>query len=263
MTAPAETAHDPEHTAALLIAARRTRQTRTPLAVPPPALADGIAAQVARARALGATPPAGFKIGATTQAMQAYLGLAGPVAAFMALQDLHGSGSTLAYRDFLHPGVECEVAVHLGTDLPAGPCTPDQAAAAVDGVMAGIEVVENRYPDLPAFGTPALIADGVYHAGAVLGTPAADWRGLDLAALAGTILVDGRVRGTGTGAALLGHPMQALAWLASSMEVAAHGGLRAGQVVMLGSVTLPVWLDGPAAIEVQFPPLAPVTLTLA
>jgi len=256
------TAHDPEHTAALLMAARRTRQPRTPLAVPPPALADGIAAQVARARALGAAPPAGFKIGATTQAMQAYLGLPGPAASFMALQDLHGSGSTLAYRDFLNPGVECEVAVHLGADLPPGPCTPEQAVAAVDGVMAGIELVENRYPDLPAFGTPAMVADGAYHAAAVLGTPTADWRSLDLAALPGTILVDGRVRGTGTGAALLGHPMRALAWLASSAEAAAHGGLRAGQVVMLGSVTLPVWLDGPAVVEVRFPPLAPVTLTL-
>lgn len=256
------TAYDPEHTAALLMAARRTRQPRTPLAVPPPTLADGIAAQVARARSLGAAPPAGFKIGATTQAMQAYLGLAGPVAAFMVLADLHGSGSTLAYRDFLHPGVECEVAVHLGADLPPGPCTPEQAAAAVDGVMAGIELVENRYPDLPAFGTPAMIADGAYHAAAVLGTPTADWRGLDLQALPGTILVNGRVRGAGTGAALLGHPMRALAWLAASMEAAAHGGLRAGQVVMLGSVTLPIWLDGPAVVEVRLPPLAPVTLTL-
>ncbi len=253
---------DPDHAAALLIQARRARQPRTPLQAPPPTLADGIAAQVARARAVGAVPPAGFKIGATTQAMQAYLGLSGPAASFMAAADLHGDGSTLAYRDFLNPGVECEVAVHLGAALPAGPCTPEQAAAAVDGVMAGIEVVENRYPDLPAFGTAALLADGAFHAAAVLGAPAADWRGLDLPGLEGTILVDGAARGTGLGAALAGGPMQALAWLAASAEAAAHGGLQAGQVVMLGSVCLPVWLDGPGRIEVRFPPLTPVTLTL-
>lgn len=253
---------DPEQAAILLAQARRARQFRTPLAVPPPTLADGIAAQVARARAVGAVPPPGFKIGATNSAMQAYLGLSGPAASFMATADLHGDGSTLAYRDFLRPGVECEVAVHLGADLPPGPCTQDQAAAAVDGVMAGIEVVENRYPDMPAFGTPALVADGVYHAAAILGTPVTGWRGLDLLALPGTILVNGAVRGEGAGAALAGGPMQALAWLAASAEAAAHGGLRAGQVVMLGSVCLPVWLDGPAHIEVRFPPLPPVTLTL-
>jgi len=253
---------DPGTTADLLTQARRARRLRTPLADPPPTLADGIAAQLARARAAGALPPAGFKIGATAQAMQAYLGLPGPAAGFMHAADLHGSGSTLHYADFLQPGVECEVAVHLGADLPPGPCTPDRAAAAVDGVMGAIEVVENRYPDLRAFGTPALVADGLFHAAAILGTPCADWRTLDLLALPGSILVDGVLRGTGPGAALLGGPMHALAWLAGSEEAAAFGGLRAGQVVMLGSVTLPVWLDGPATIEVRFAPLPPVTLTL-
>ncbi len=253
---------DPLVTADLLTQARRARQLRMPLADPPPTLADGIATQHARARAAGALPPAGFKVGATTQAMQAYLGLPGPAAGFMHAADLHGSGSTLHYADFLQPGVECEVAVHLGADLPPGPCTPGQAAAAVDGVMAAIEVVENRYPDLRAFGTPALLADGVFHAAAILGMPYEGWRTLDLPALLGDILVDGASRGTGSGAALLGGPMQALAWLAGSAEAAAFGGLHAGQVVMLGSVTLPVWLDGPATIEVRFPPLPPVTLTL-
>ena len=254
---------DPARAAALLTAARRSRQMRTPLADPPSTLADGIAAQVARARDGGNLPPAGFKIGATTQAMQAYLGLSGPVAGFMAAADLHGDGSTLAYADHLRPGVECEVAVHLGAALPPGPCTPEQAAAAVDGVMAGIELVENRYlPDVRAFGTPAMVADGVYHAAAVLGAPDAAWRGLDLPGQQGTLLVDGEVRGTGLGAALLGGPMQALAWLAGSAEAAAFGGLQAGQVIMLGSVTLPLWLDGPCTVEVRFPPLAPVRLTL-
>ncbi len=56
--------------------------------------------------------------------------------------------------------------------------------------------------------------------------------------------------------------MLALAWLAGSAEAAAFGGLRAGQIVMLGSVCPPVWLDGPAEVEVRFSPLPPVTLDL-
>lgn len=276
---------DPERTAALLIAARRARRVLPLLDEPPPSLRDGIATQLAIARHHGAVPPAGFKIGATTAGMQAYLGLPGPAAGFMAAANVHGSGSTLACSDFVNPGVECELAVHLSAPLPPGPCTPQQAAAAVDGVMAAIEVVENRYPgmfrsELPgmfrsvpgmsslaspgaqAFGTPAVVADSVFHAAAVLGTPEPGWRDLDLEALPGRILVDGVERGAGTGADLLGGPMQALAWLAASAEAAAFGGLQAGQVVMLGSVALPVWLDGPGRIEVQFPPLAPVLLDL-
>ncbi len=128
--------------------------------------------------------------------------------------------------------------------------------------MAGIEVVENRYGPLDVLGSPTLVADQVFHAGAALGAPYADWRDLDLRSLAGSVSVDGHERGAGTGADLLGDPMAALAWLAASEEAKAFGGLRAGQVVMLGSVCPPIWLDGPAEITVQFAPLLAVTLSL-
>lgn len=261
-------AFSPERCAAALMGARRMQPgRRVPLTAlapgaRPTTLAEGIAAQVALAQLTDAAAPGGFKIGATAASMQAYLGLDGPAAGFMPRDNLHASGSTISIAPFLRPGVECELAVHLAHDLPPGPCTPDQAAAAVDLVMAAIEVVENRYADLAAFGTPALVADQVFHGIAVLGTPTADWRTMDLDALQGEILVDGEVRGTACGRELLGGPMRALAWLAASAEVAAFGGLRAGQVVMLGSVVPPIWLDGPGDIVVRFPPLEPVHLTL-
>ena len=255
---------DPDAVAAHLVAARRARRV---LAVPPPHLlpsshAHGVAAQHALARAMGADPPAGFKVGATARTMQDYLGLPGPLAGFMPEAGLHGSSSTLAYAGFVAPGAECEIAVHLGSDLPSGPCTAAQAAEAVDGVMAAIELVEMRYPDLAAFGAPLLVADQVFHAAAVLGNPEANWRALDLNALPGRILVDGEERGRGLGRDLLGGPLRVLAWLAASEEAAAFGGLRAGQVIMLGSVTPPIWLDGPCRVEVLFPPLDPVAVTL-
>jgi 2-keto-4-pentenoate hydratase len=262
------TAFDPDGMAALLLQARRGRAgQRAPLqtlpeGAHPATLEQGIQAQVALARLQGATRPAGFKIGATARRMQEYLGLSGPAAGFMTAAGLHGNGSTLAADSFLRPGVECELAVHLARDLPAGPCTPDQARDAVDEVMAAIELVENRYVDLQAFGAPAMVADQVFHAGAVLGEPFAGWRDLDLQSLFGRITVDGAVRGDGYGRDLLGGPFHALAWLAGSAEAAAFGGLRAGQIVMLGSVCPPVWLERPGRIEVAFTPLAPVQVEL-
>ena len=255
---------DAERAAQALIAARRSRRVldRLPPDVAPRTLADGVAAQLAVARRAGAQLPAGFKIGATARRMQEYLGLPGPLAGFIAEAGLHGSGSTLSFKSFLNPGVECELAVVLTQDLPPGPCSNAQAAAAVGEVMAGIEVVENRYGPLDVLGTPTLVADQVYHAEAVLGAPYPDWRGLDLRSLPGSLSVDGEERGAGTGADLLGDPIAALAWLAASEEAKAFGGLRAGQVVMLGSVCPPIWLDGPAEITVQFAPLPGVTLSL-
>ena len=251
-------------TAQAIFAARRAPRalfTTLPEAIRPRTHDEGVAAQVALSGLMGA--PAGFKIGATTAAMQTYLGLPGPIAGFMLEADLHGDGSTLAYAGFLRPGVECELAVHLAHDIPPGPCTRAAAMAAVGGLMAGIELVENRYADLGAFGTPSLVADRAFHACAVLGAPYEDWRTLDLLTLRGTISKDGMPWGEGLGRELLGDPMLALAWLAGSAEIAAFGGLRAGQVVMLGSVTLPLWLDGPCTITVAFPPLPSVTLRLA
>ena len=232
-----------------------------PAAIAPRTEQQGAAAQLALARLMEADPPAGFKIGATGKRMQEYLGLNGPAGGFMPGAGLHTSGAALRFVDFLNPGVECEVVVRLAHDLP-GPCSPVQAQAAVGEFMAGIEIVENRYHDLAALGTPTMIADQVFHAGAVLGAAMPGWRSLDIPALAGRMSIDGELREQGVAADLLGDPMNCLAWLAGSSVAAAFGGLKAGQVIMLGSVTPPIWLTGPARVTVEFSPLPAVEVTL-
>jgi 2-keto-4-pentenoate hydratase len=189
--------------------------------------------------------------------------LGGPAAGFMAIGDIHRSGVTVRFADYIRPGVECELAVRLARDLPPGPCTAEQAADAVGDLVAGIEIVENRYGELLELGVPTLIADQVFHAAAVLGEAAKqDWRSLDIGTLRGRLLVDAHQRDEGVGTDLMGHPMNCLAWLAGSSVAAAFGGLKAGQVVMLGSVTPPVWLTGPASVTVEFSLLPPVQLRL-
>lgn len=268
MTAPAHAAFSPERAAATLLGARRIpRALRKPLAPLPPGarpttVDEAVAAQCALAQLHDSAAPAGFKIGATGARMQHYLGLDTPIAGFMPRDNLHAAASTLSIAPFLNPGVECELAVHLAHDLPPGPCTPEAAAAAVDLLMAAIEIVENRYADMLDFGTPSLLADQMFHAGAVLGQPVTNWRDIDLADILGQLAVNGIIVGQGRGAELLGHPMHALAWLAASPEAAGFGGLRAGQIVLLGSVIPPVWLNGPSEITVDFPPLPQVTLSL-
>ena len=256
-------------TAAAILSARRRGPPYAPLPadVAPRTLAEGLAAQVALARMLDADPPAGFKIGATAAGMRAYLGLAHPLAGFMPRDGLVESGATLDWTG-APLGVECEIGVRLARDLPPGPCDLAQAEDAVADVFAAIEIVENRYGpppagDLKTVGPGGLLADQVFHHGGVLGKPAADWRALDLAAVPGRMRVDGMDVGRGRGADLLGHPMAALAWLAGSAEAAAFGGLREGQVVLLGSVTPPIWLEGPCTVEVAFAGLGEASVRFA
>jgi 2-keto-4-pentenoate hydratase len=258
---------DPAPAAHALHAARLARQPAGPLptAIAPTTLDDGVAVQFALAQLCGAVPPAGFKIGATAQRMQLYLGLDGPAGGFMQAKDLNPSGATLPWSNFRNPGVECELAIRLAHDLKPAPFDLATAAAAAGSLFAAIEIVENRYGpppagDLKALGTPTLVADQVYHAAAILGPTQADWRTLDLQSIPGRITVDGIERGAGIGADLLGHPMAALAWLAGSPVAASFGGLRAGQIVMLGSVTPPIWLDGPCRVVVAFTGLPEATL---
>ncbi|MBN9561820.1 MAG: hypothetical protein J0H14_14000 [Alphaproteobacteria bacterium] len=256
---------DAERVAELIMETRlrRGRMKKLPPDVAPTTAAEGASAQAALARRTGAMPPAGFKIGATAKRMQNYLGLSGPVAGFMPSAGLHPSGVALPFASFTNPGVECELLVRLARDLPPGPCTQEQARAAVGALFAGIEIVENRYADdLAAIGVPSLMADQVYHAACIAGDPPPDWQALDVAALAGRMTVNGEFCGEGLGADLLGHPLNSLAWLAGSVEAAAFGGLRAGQVVMLGSVTPPIWLDGPSTVTVAFTSLPPVEVRL-
>jgi 2-keto-4-pentenoate hydratase len=257
--------YQPDNAATALHEARQRRTQIVPLsaAIAPRTEAEGAAVQFALAQRVGAASPAGFKIGATARRMQEYLGLSGPAAGFMVAANLYRSGATVRFADYLRPGVECELAVRLARDLAPGPCTRAQAAEAVGDLIAGIEIVENRYGELGELGTPTLIADQVFHGAAVLGEPGdQDWRSLDVATLRGRLVVDGNVRDEGVGADLMGHPLNCLAWLAGSSVAAAFGGLKAGQVVMLGSVTPPVWLTAPASVTVDFAPLPPVQIRL-
>ncbi len=243
---------------------RRGMVGRLPAEFAPETEAEGIAVQRRLAAMQGVDAPPGFKIGATGSRMQQYLGLSGPAAGFMVTSGLHASPARLRFADYVRPGLECELAVRLARDLPAGPCSQEQAAAAVGELMAGIELVDNRYGAMETLHMPTMLADQVFHGAAVLGAPApSGWRNWDLAAIEGQILVDGHERDKGVGGELLGHPLRGLAWLAASPLAAAFGGLKAGQVVMLGSVCPPVWLDGPASARVEFAGLAPVELTLA
>ena len=259
---------DPGPAALALLGARRDRRPAGPLdpAIAPRTIVDAALVQRRLATLLDVDRPGGFKLGATGARMQAVLGLDGPAGAFMAARDLHASGVSLPFAAYRGLALECEIAVRLATDLAPKPCSVSQAQAAVGHVMAAMEVVENRYGpppigDLAAIGTPTLVADQVYHTAAVLG-PEQEWDGRDLRELLGQIEIDGTIRDQGFGAELLGDPLRGLAWLAGSEVAAAFGGLRAGHVVLLGSVTPPVFPSGPCAVLVAFSSLEPVSLRL-
>ena len=125
--------------------------------------------------------------------------------------------------------------MRLGADLPGQGHTRDSVAPAIAAVMPAFELIEDRNADYGAIDAFSLVADNCWNAGIVLGPPATAWRAPDLASAHGVLAVNGNLVGEGQGADALGHPLNALAWLADMM--AARGRpLERGMIVMTGSI---------------------------
>jgi 2-oxo-3-hexenedioate decarboxylase/2-keto-4-pentenoate hydratase len=194
----------------------------------------------------------GHKIGCTTPVMQRFLNIPNPCAGGVFAPTVRDGQGEFRHADFLHVGVECEIAVRLARDLPAAGAPYDRASAgaAVDACMAAIEVVDDRYEDYRTLDTPTLIADDFFNAACVLGAPLAAWRTLDLAGLRGGMTINRAEVGSGSGGDILGHPLEALAWLADAL--AARGRcLEAGAFVLLGSVVETRWVEQGDRVEVE------------
>jgi 2-keto-4-pentenoate hydratase len=204
----------------------------------------------------------GHKIGCTTSVMQKFLGIANPCAGAVFEKTVLRRSAHVPHSGFVRLGIECEIAVELSGDLaPAGaPVDRESASKAVGAVMASIELVDERYENFRTLGVPTLIADDFFDSGCLLGDPVRDWRKLDLASLSGSTFINGVEVGRGTGALVMGHPLEALAWLANAR--ARHGldPLRAGEFVTLGSIVETKWLNAGDEVRVQIEELGELTL---
>jgi 2-keto-4-pentenoate hydratase len=230
-----------------IAAARRNRTPLKPLAadVAPKTEADGYRIQRAVHDLLlpRAGARVGFKIGCTSAVMQQYLNIPHPCGGGIFERGVHDSGARLRAGDYVRVGVECEIAVRLARDLEASaaPFTADRVAPAIEAYLPAIEIVDDRYADWQTLGAPTLVADDFFAAGCVLGKPVARSAAPDLLQISGRALINGVEAGQGTGADVLGHPHNALAWLAN--HLAADGkSLRAGEIVLTGSLVKTVWL---------------------
>jgi 2-keto-4-pentenoate hydratase len=239
--------------ATALAAARRTRTPLKPLAadIAPRTEAEGYRIQETLRDLLAADfgALAGYKIGCTSAVMQEYLAIPHPCGGSVFAKGVHPSGVSLSAGDFVRVGVECEIAVKLASDLApsAAPFTADTVAQAIEAYLPAIEIVDDRYAGWQTLGAPTLVADDFFAAGCVLGKPVARSAAPDLLDVIGRAVINDLEVARGTGADVLGHPHNALAWLAN--HLAADGqGLRAGQIVLTGSLVKTVWLNAGARV---------------
>lgn len=176
----------------------------------------------------------GRKVGLTARAVQAQLGVDQPDFGVlfndMALPD----GGVLPAGKVLQPKAEAEIAFILGADITDVAVTAEDVAGSVSEAVAAIEIVDSRIADWKiAFADT--VADNGSSAFFVLGSEPKPLSGLDLWTCGMALEVNGEVVSLGAGAACLGHPLNAVAWLA---RILAERGepLRAGDVVLSGAL---------------------------
>jgi 2-keto-4-pentenoate hydratase len=180
----------------------------------------------------------GYKIACTNASAQAQLNVTGPFHGKLLSAFCFDSPARLRADEFFMRVVEAEFAFLMARDLSStsAPLQREEIAAAIEGVVPSIEIVDSRFEDWTAIGVLPLIVDNACNAAWVKGPLQKDWQGIDLGAQRVRLVVNGKVLREGAGSAVLGHPLNALQWLADSL--ASRGlGLKAGQYITTGVTT--------------------------
>jgi len=186
---------------------------------------------------------AGYKIALTTPAMRKFVGHDDSIAGQVLSRDVRISPATVSLGDFGHLGFECELAFLLGADLPLEAEVPDRArvTSVIAAVAPAFELVDDRGADYSTFGKDGgatsltLAADNAWNAGVVLGEWRHDWNNIDLAAVRGTATINGASAGEGYGRDVLGHPLDAMVWIARHLHARGRT-LKKGELVITGSL---------------------------
>lgn len=176
----------------------------------------------------------GKKIGVTSKAVMDMLGVFQPDFGWLTDGMVYNEGEAIPAASLIQPKAEGEIAFVLKKALKGPGVTAADVLAATEGVMACFEIVDSRIRDWK-IRIQDTVADNASCGVFVLGDRLVDPRDVDLGTCGMVLEKNGEIVATGAGAAALGHPANAVAWLANTLG--AHGiALEAGEVVLSGSL---------------------------
>lgn len=184
-------------------------------------------------------PVVGYKIALTTPQIRKMMSMNSPQSGAILESTVRRSPAAVRAADYVNLIVEFEIAVEIAEDLPAAdaPFSRERIAQAVGAVMPAFELLDDRGADYAEVAKRPfeLAADNAWNEGVVLGEPVRDWRAIDLGAVRGVATRSGKALGEGRGADAMGHPLDAVAWLAGELAASGRGLLRS-ELVMTGSL---------------------------
>jgi len=180
----------------------------------------------------------GKKIGVTSQAVMDMLGVYQPDFGWLTDAMVYNEGQAIPASSLIQPKAEGEIAFVLKKTLKGPGVTAADVLAATEGVMACFEIVDSRIQDWK-IKIQDTVADNASCGVFVLGDRLVDPRDVDLGTCGMVLEKNGDIVATGAGAAALGHPANAVAWLANTLGALGIA-LEAGEVVLSGSLGIMV-----------------------
>jgi 2-keto-4-pentenoate hydratase len=192
-----------------------------PAELVPQTPAEGYAVQdhlVCRLLDKNSGKPIGYKIACTSVMAQKALAVDGPFFGILMSHSTHTSGAKLKASDFTIRCIESEFGFEMAADVPSGPeYTAETIREFIGSALPGIEIVDHRFEDWKTVGANSLLADNAIHGAWVVGEPYAGWKDLDFATHPVMLTVNGSETYPGSGAAVLGNPLNVVAWLANTL----------------------------------------------
>jgi 2-oxopent-4-enoate/cis-2-oxohex-4-enoate hydratase len=176
----------------------------------------------------------GKKVGATSKAVQSLFNVQQPDFGVLLSGMIYNSGENVPTSRLIQPRAEGEIAFILARDLSGPGLTIADVLAATELVMPCFEIVDSRIEDWK-IGIIDTVADNASSGVIAIGTNARRPREVDLELCGMVVEKNGEVAVTGAGAAALGHPAVAVAWLANTLG-ALGTPLRAGEIILSGAL---------------------------
>ncbi|MFT4306889.1 MAG: fumarylacetoacetate hydrolase family protein [Microbacterium sp.] len=198
----------------------------------------------------------GRKIGLTSKAMQQATGITEPDYGVMFDDTVYASGAEIPVDHFSNVRIEVELAFVLGEPLSGPDATLADALAATDHVVPALEVL-NSHIELEGRTIVDTISDNAAYGAMVLGDTHRRVDEVDLPWVPGVLSRNGEIEETGVAAGVLGNPATGVAWLANKLH--RHGArLEAGEIILAGSFTRPVWVGRGDEVRADYGPMGVV-----
>jgi len=224
--------------------------------------AYGIAVAVRDLKVAAGRRVAGHKVGLTSKAMRTMFEATEPDYGFLYDDCFVPEGSVVPRERLNRPLVEQEVAFVMGRHLSGPSANAADVIRATDFVLPALEIVDSRFRERG----PAMLIDSISDAAScglvVLGGNPARLTDIDVRRISGSLLVNGEIMETGSAAAVLGNPVNAVAWLANKLHEFGVA-MEPGDVILSGSFVRAVAFDAGDTILALFDQLGEVALTIS